>query len=82
MMGKVPLFSPGSTVSFALPGYVALCLALQVHSLVSGPYTIPTPVGEALTLLQHEKSLVYQRTRPPSIHYTQGALFRDNRDSV
>uniref|UniRef100_A0A8C3FDE4 Butyrophilin subfamily 1 member A1-like n=1 Tax=Chrysemys picta bellii TaxID=8478 RepID=A0A8C3FDE4_CHRPI len=30
---------------------------------------------------QHEKSLVYQRTRPPSIHYSQGALFGDNRDN-
>ncbi|CAM5095588.1 unnamed protein product [Natator depressus] len=39
MMGKVPSFSPGSTVSSALPGYVALCLALQVHSLVSDHIT-------------------------------------------
>nr|XP_042703017.1 myelin-oligodendrocyte glycoprotein-like [Chrysemys picta bellii] len=36
MMGKVPSFSPGSTVSSALPGYIALCLTLQVHRLVSG----------------------------------------------
>ncbi|CAM5158422.1 unnamed protein product [Eretmochelys imbricata] len=35
MTGKVPSFSPGSTVSSALPGYVALCLALQVHRLAS-----------------------------------------------
>ncbi|CAM5148679.1 unnamed protein product [Eretmochelys imbricata] len=43
MMGKVPLFSPGSTVSSALPGYVALCLALQVHSLVSAQFTVTGP---------------------------------------
>ncbi|KAM9119972.1 butyrophilin subfamily 1 member A1-like isoform 13-T14 [Pangshura tecta] len=36
MTGKVPLFFPSSTVSSALPGYVALCLALQVPRLVSG----------------------------------------------
>ncbi|KAM9120213.1 butyrophilin subfamily 1 member A1-like isoform 2-T2 [Pangshura tecta] len=35
MTGKVPSFSPGSTMSSALPGYVALCLTLQVHRLVS-----------------------------------------------
>ncbi|KAH1183259.1 hypothetical protein KIL84_004751 [Mauremys mutica] len=35
MMGKIPMFSPGSTVSSALPGYVALCLALQIHRLAS-----------------------------------------------
>ncbi|XP_039374797.1 butyrophilin subfamily 1 member A1-like [Mauremys reevesii] len=40
MMGKVPLFSPGSTVSSALPGYVALCLTLQVHRLVSAQFTV------------------------------------------
>ncbi|CAM4539659.1 butyrophilin subfamily 1 member A1-like [Lepidochelys kempii] len=43
MMGKVPLFSPSSTVSSALPGYVALCLALQVHSLVSAQFTVTGP---------------------------------------
>ncbi|KAM9111393.1 butyrophilin subfamily 3 member A2-like isoform 2-T2 [Pangshura tecta] len=35
MTGKVPSFSPGSTVSSALAGYVALCLALQVPRLVA-----------------------------------------------
>ncbi|CAM5148593.1 unnamed protein product [Eretmochelys imbricata] len=43
MMGKVPLFSPGSTVSSALPSYIALCLALQVHSLVSAQFTVTGP---------------------------------------
>ncbi|XP_039358166.1 butyrophilin subfamily 1 member A1-like isoform X2 [Mauremys reevesii] len=43
MMGKVPSFSPGSTVSSALPGYVALCLALQVHRLVSAQFTVTGP---------------------------------------
>ncbi|XP_039373543.1 butyrophilin subfamily 1 member A1-like isoform X2 [Mauremys reevesii] len=42
MMGKVPSFSPGSTVSSALPGYVALCLALQVHRLAS-EFTVTGP---------------------------------------
>ncbi|KAH1183173.1 hypothetical protein KIL84_004665 [Mauremys mutica] len=41
MTGKVPSFSPGSTVSSALPGYVALCLALQVHRLTSGLGSAP-----------------------------------------
>ncbi|XP_044837840.1 butyrophilin subfamily 2 member A1-like isoform X2 [Mauremys mutica] len=43
MTGKVPSFSPGSTVSSALPAYVALCLALQVHGLVSAQFTVTGP---------------------------------------
>ncbi|KAG6929569.1 butyrophilin subfamily 1 member A1-like, partial [Chelydra serpentina] len=43
MTGKVPLFSPGSAVSSALPGYVALCLALQVHRLASAQFTVTGP---------------------------------------
>ncbi|KAH1175257.1 hypothetical protein KIL84_021671 [Mauremys mutica] len=43
MTGKVPSFSPGSTVSSALPGYVALCLALQVRRLVSAHFTVTGP---------------------------------------
>ncbi|XP_065272066.1 butyrophilin subfamily 1 member A1-like [Emys orbicularis] len=43
MMGKVPSFSPGSTVSSALPGYVTLCLTLQVHRLVSAQFTVTGP---------------------------------------
>ncbi|XP_044839856.1 butyrophilin subfamily 1 member A1-like [Mauremys mutica] len=43
MTGKVPLFSPGSTVSSALPGYVALCVTLQVHRLVSAQFTVTGP---------------------------------------
>ncbi|XP_039358178.1 butyrophilin subfamily 1 member A1-like [Mauremys reevesii] len=43
MTGKVPSFSPGCTVSSALPGYVALCLVLQVHRLVSAQFTVTGP---------------------------------------
>ncbi|XP_039356545.1 butyrophilin subfamily 1 member A1-like [Mauremys reevesii] len=43
MMGKVPSFSWGSMVSSALPGYVALCLTLQVHRLVSAQFTVTGP---------------------------------------
>ncbi|XP_039359977.1 butyrophilin subfamily 1 member A1-like isoform X2 [Mauremys reevesii] len=43
MTGKVPSFSPGSTVSSALPGYVTLCLALQVLRLVSAQFTVTGP---------------------------------------
>ncbi|KAM9111277.1 myelin-oligodendrocyte glycoprotein-like [Pangshura tecta] len=43
MMGKVPSFSPGSTASSALPGYVALCLALQVPRLVAAQFTVTGP---------------------------------------
>ncbi|XP_039374794.1 butyrophilin subfamily 1 member A1-like [Mauremys reevesii] len=43
MTGKVPSFSCGSTVSSALPGYVALCLTLQVHRLVSAQFTVTGP---------------------------------------
>ncbi|XP_039358177.1 butyrophilin subfamily 1 member A1-like isoform X2 [Mauremys reevesii] len=43
MTEKVPSFSPGSTVSSALPGYVALCLALQVHRLESAQFTVTGP---------------------------------------
>ncbi|KAM9119963.1 butyrophilin subfamily 1 member A1-like isoform 5-T5 [Pangshura tecta] len=45
MTGKVPLFFPSSTVSSALPGYVALCLALQVPRLVSDPATMTGKVS-------------------------------------
>ncbi|XP_034644998.1 butyrophilin subfamily 1 member A1-like [Trachemys scripta elegans] len=48
MMGKVPSFSPGSTVSSALPGYVALCLTLQVHRLASEQFTVRGP-GHPIT---------------------------------
>ncbi|CAM4666336.1 unnamed protein product [Caretta caretta] len=43
MTGKVPSFSPLSTGSSALPGYVTLCLALQVHRLVSAQFTVTGP---------------------------------------
>ncbi|XP_043352761.1 butyrophilin subfamily 1 member A1-like isoform X2 [Dermochelys coriacea] len=43
MMGKVPSFSVSSTVSSALPGYVALCLTLQVHRLVLAQFTVIGP---------------------------------------
>ncbi|XP_044837848.1 butyrophilin subfamily 1 member A1-like [Mauremys mutica] len=43
MTGKVPSFSCGSTVSSALPGYVALCLTLQVHRLASAQFTVTGP---------------------------------------
>ncbi|XP_044839043.1 butyrophilin subfamily 1 member A1-like [Mauremys mutica] len=43
MTGKVPSFSPGTTVSSALPGYITLCLALQVHSLASAKFTVTGP---------------------------------------
>ncbi|CAM5104471.1 unnamed protein product [Natator depressus] len=43
MTGKVPSFSPSSTVSSALPGYVALCLTLQVHRLASAQFTVTGP---------------------------------------
>ncbi|XP_067425853.1 butyrophilin subfamily 1 member A1-like [Emydura macquarii macquarii] len=43
MRGKVPSFSPGCTVSSALPGYLALCLALQAHRLASAQFTVTGP---------------------------------------
>ncbi|XP_026518552.1 butyrophilin subfamily 1 member A1-like [Terrapene carolina triunguis] len=43
MTGKVPSFSPGSTVSSALPSYVALCLTLLVHRLASAQFTVTGP---------------------------------------
>ncbi|XP_074827417.1 butyrophilin subfamily 1 member A1-like isoform X1 [Natator depressus] len=43
MTGKVPSFAPGSTVSSALPGYVSLCLTLQVHRLASVQFTVTGP---------------------------------------
>ncbi|XP_065419041.1 butyrophilin subfamily 1 member A1-like [Chrysemys picta bellii] len=43
MTGKVPSFSCSSIVSSALPGYVALCLTLQVHRLVSAQFTVTGP---------------------------------------
>ncbi|XP_067397561.1 butyrophilin subfamily 1 member A1-like, partial [Emydura macquarii macquarii] len=43
MRGKVPSFSPGCTVSSALPGYLALCLALQTHRLASAQLKVTGP---------------------------------------
>ncbi|XP_074873205.1 butyrophilin subfamily 1 member A1-like [Carettochelys insculpta] len=43
MTEKVPLFSPSSAVSSALPGYLALCLALQVPRLESAQFTVTGP---------------------------------------
>ncbi|XP_067419892.1 butyrophilin subfamily 1 member A1-like [Emydura macquarii macquarii] len=43
MTEKVPSFSPGSTVSSALLGYITLCLALQAHRLPSAQFTVTGP---------------------------------------
>ncbi|XP_044839026.1 butyrophilin subfamily 1 member A1-like [Mauremys mutica] len=57
MTGKVPSFSPGSTVSSALPGYVALCLALQVYRLVSAQFTVTGPDHPVIASLGGEAVL-------------------------
>ncbi|XP_042702599.2 butyrophilin subfamily 2 member A1-like isoform X2 [Chrysemys picta bellii] len=57
MMGKVPSFSPSSTVSSALPGYVALCLTLQVHRLVSAQFTVTGPDDPVIASLGGEAIL-------------------------
>ncbi|XP_065421013.1 butyrophilin subfamily 1 member A1-like isoform X1 [Chrysemys picta bellii] len=57
MMGKVPSFYPGSTVSSALPGYVALCLALQVHRLESAHFTVAGPDHPVIASLGGEAIL-------------------------
>ncbi|XP_074873214.1 butyrophilin subfamily 1 member A1-like isoform X2 [Carettochelys insculpta] len=43
MMETVPSFSPGSAVSSALRGYLALCLGLQVPRLDSAQFTVAGP---------------------------------------
>ncbi|XP_075768939.1 butyrophilin subfamily 1 member A1-like [Pelodiscus sinensis] len=43
MTGKSPSFSPGSVMSSALPSYLTLCLALQVHGLASAQFTVRGP---------------------------------------
>ncbi|XP_065421137.1 butyrophilin subfamily 1 member A1-like isoform X1 [Chrysemys picta bellii] len=57
MMGKVPSFSPGSTVSSALPSYVVLCLALQVHRLASAQFTVAGPDHPVIASLGGEAVL-------------------------
>ncbi|XP_026518347.1 butyrophilin subfamily 1 member A1-like [Terrapene carolina triunguis] len=57
MTGKVPSFSPGSTVSSALPSYVALCLALQVHRLASAQFTVAGPDHPVIASLGGEAIL-------------------------
>ncbi|XP_065421059.1 butyrophilin subfamily 1 member A1-like [Chrysemys picta bellii] len=57
MMGKVPSFSPSSTVRSALPGYVALCLALQVHRLASAQFTVAGPDHPVIASLGGEAVL-------------------------
>ncbi|XP_029770116.1 butyrophilin subfamily 1 member A1-like [Terrapene carolina triunguis] len=63
MMGKVPSFSPGSTVSSALPGYVAFCLILQVHRLVSAQFTVTGPNHPVIASLGGE-AVLYCRLSP------------------
>ncbi|XP_065421086.1 butyrophilin subfamily 1 member A1-like isoform X2 [Chrysemys picta bellii] len=57
MTGKVPSFSPGSTVSSALLGYVALCLALQVRRLVSAQFIVAGPDHPVIASLGGEAIL-------------------------
>ncbi|XP_067414645.1 butyrophilin subfamily 1 member A1-like [Emydura macquarii macquarii] len=57
MRGKVPSFSPGCTVSSALPGYLALCLALQAHRLASAQFTVTGPDHPITTSLGGEAVL-------------------------
>uniref|UniRef100_A0A8C3H764 Ig-like domain-containing protein n=1 Tax=Chrysemys picta bellii TaxID=8478 RepID=A0A8C3H764_CHRPI len=57
MTGKVPSFSPGSTVSSTLPGYVVLCLALQVHRLASAQFTVAGPDHPVIASLGGEAIL-------------------------
>ncbi|XP_053904174.1 butyrophilin subfamily 1 member A1-like [Malaclemys terrapin pileata] len=63
MMGKVPSFSPGSTVSSALPGYVVFCLILQVHRLVSAQFTVTGPNHPVIASLGGE-AVLYCRLSP------------------
>ncbi|XP_067405795.1 uncharacterized protein [Emydura macquarii macquarii] len=57
MSGKVPSFSPGCTVSSALPSYLALCLALQAHRLASAQFTVTGPDHPITTSLGGEAVL-------------------------
>ncbi|XP_037769486.1 butyrophilin subfamily 1 member A1 isoform X1 [Chelonia mydas] len=57
MTGKVPSFSPGSTVSSALPGYIAFCLTLQVHRLVSAQFRVIGPEHPVIASLGGEAIL-------------------------
>nr|XP_048674448.1 putative selection and upkeep of intraepithelial T-cells protein 1 homolog isoform X2 [Caretta caretta] len=57
MTGKVPSFSPSSTVSSYLSGYVALCLALQVHRLASAQFTVTGPDHPVIASLGGEAVL-------------------------
>ncbi|XP_039356668.1 butyrophilin subfamily 1 member A1-like [Mauremys reevesii] len=54
---KVPSFSPGSTMSSALPGYIALCLTLQVHRLVSAQFIVTGPDHPVIASLGEEAVL-------------------------
>ncbi|XP_077689827.1 E3 ubiquitin-protein ligase TRIM39-like [Eretmochelys imbricata] len=63
MTGKVPSFSPGSTVSSALPGYVALCLALQVHRLASVDVTLDPDTANRYLVLSEDRKRVRRGDR-------------------
>ncbi|XP_075768591.1 butyrophilin subfamily 1 member A1-like [Pelodiscus sinensis] len=43
MTRKVPMFSPSSATSSALPGYLALCFTLLVHRLTLAQFTVRGP---------------------------------------
>ncbi|XP_053904188.1 butyrophilin subfamily 1 member A1-like [Malaclemys terrapin pileata] len=57
MTGKIPSFSHGSIVRSALPGYITLCLTLQVHRLASAQFTVTGPDGPVTASLGGETVL-------------------------
>ncbi|XP_065421071.1 butyrophilin subfamily 1 member A1-like isoform X2 [Chrysemys picta bellii] len=75
MMGKVPSFSPSSTVSSALPGYIALYITLQALRLASGGEAI-LPCHLSPRMSAENMEVRWFRSQfSPAVH-----LYRDGQD--
>ncbi|TFJ97119.1 serine hydrolase-like protein 2 [Platysternon megacephalum] len=82
MTGKVPSFSPGSTVRSALPGYVAVCLTLQVHRLASAQFTVTGPDRPIIASLGGEVVLPCHLSPKMSAENMEVRWFRSQFDAV
>ncbi|XP_074873160.1 butyrophilin subfamily 1 member A1-like isoform X1 [Carettochelys insculpta] len=82
MTEMVPSFSPGSAVSSALRGYLALCLALQVPRLDSAQFTVIGPDHPVVALVGVEAVLPCHLSPNMSAETMEVRWFRSRYSSV
>ncbi|XP_074873154.1 butyrophilin subfamily 1 member A1-like isoform X2 [Carettochelys insculpta] len=82
MTETVPSFSPGSAGSSALPGYLALCLALQVPRLDSARFTVIGPDHPVVAFVGVEAVLPCHLSPSMSAETMKVRWFRSSYSSV